>query len=348
LPRAGPDGIFSLGIAGEVSALARPAGKRIYALSAARDAVRPFLQNLKVRNFSPNTVDAYRRDLDQFFSFCLRSGKDEVDHRVVREFLASLVSRGSCRSTVARKLSSLRSLYRFMEDHSGLSGNPMTAVKSPRLPRHLPRPLTQSQAKLALDHRPGGSSSPELDCRNLAILETLYATGVRASELAGLNRRDLDLQRGLLMVMGKGQKARIVPVGNQAVAALRRYVREVRSKHASAASAADREALFLSVRGRRLSRRDLHRIVRRECAGLAVERPVGPHTWRHSYATHLLEGGADLRSVQELLGHASLRSTQIYTKVTAERLREVYERTHPRSRTGEGSAVAKNGLPPDR
>lgn len=305
----------------------------------ARRAVAPFFASLKVRNFSPNTVEAYRRDLEQFFDFCGRHEKAQVSHRLIRDFLADRMSCGAGRSTLARKLSALRSFYRFAQTRGYLGENPTVLVRSPRLPRRLPRPLTQGQAQAVLEGPEGQARSPALDCRNRAIIETLYATGVRASELVGLDRRDLDLDRGLLKVTGKGNKTRLVPVGSKAIGALRRYLCDGRPQHVRPSPAADRDALFLTVRGHRLSRRDVHRIVRRECAGLETERPVGPHTWRHSYATHLLERGADLRSVQELLGHASLRSTQVYTKVTAERLREVYERAHPRAgaaRTGDG------------
>jgi site-specific recombinase XerD len=311
----------------------------------AKKALQSFLDNLRFRAFSDHTLQAYSRDVRQFTDYCAAEQITRIDRHAVRAFLSDQMARGRSRASLSRKLSCLRSYFRHGKENGFWQQDPTAGISSARLPRRLPRPLTQSQAALVLDL--SAMPAPQVDgedrrarirvllaTRDRAILETFYATGIRVSELAGLDLQDLDLGGGYLQVMGKGRKMRSIPVGSHAILALREYLGLVRPQLASESGPdGDRRAVFLTARGRRLDRRNIHRIVRRAAAGVNTGRPVGPHTWRHSFATHLLERGADLRSVQEMLGHASLRSTQIYTKVSPEHLRQVYERAHPRVRS---------------
>lgn len=313
-------------------------------------AVAAFLTyQAAVKHASSHTVQAYRRDLMQFVSY-LRSGTAGEAGRAggemrpvhIRGFMAHQAARGLSRPSVARKLSCLRTFFRHACLEGTYQADPTAAVRSPKLPRRLPRPLTQPEAARLLDGQPSSRHRWELIERDVAILETLYGGGVRASELVGLDLRDLDLARGMLKVMGKGSKERLVPVGQKAIAALDRYLRHgrpelLRKRSGPGSGPPGGQAVFLNARGDRLTRRSLHRVVR-EAACAAGSGGVSPHTWRHSYATHLLEGGADLRVVQELLGHTSLRSTQVYTKVSAERLRAVYDRAHPHARQATAEA----------
>lgn len=299
------------------------------------EAIDQYLQHLQAaRGTRDNTLDAYRRDLAQFCRFCREvhgyKHLDEIRPATVRGFIAGQQARKMSRRTCARKLSSIKSLFRYASATRMLESNPARPIHAPRLPRLLPRPLTAPEAERVLDCEQG---SPQRDsalaARDRAIIETLYASGVRASELVGLELGDLDLGRGIIKVMGKGRKERLVPIGRKAVAALRSYLSLARPSLLGAQSTG---ALFLNYRGHRLTRRSLGRIVNE--AGAPSGKRVTPHTWRHSFATHLLDGGADLRSVQEMLGHASLRTTQIYTGVTLERLRRIYEQAHPRHEPG--------------
>ncbi len=314
-------------------------------------AISSYLDYMQVKHASPHTLEAYRRDLGQFLA-SLASASDpqqvldaEIRPAAVRRFMADKTADKLARSSVARKLSCLRSFFRYACVEGYYKADPTKLVRSPRLPRRLPRPLTQSEAARMLDRKAPAPLRPELAERDVAIMETLYAGGVRASELVGLDLRDLDLSRGMLKVMGKGGKERLVPVGSKAIAALGRYLQGSRPRLLSGATDPDPQAVFLNSKGGRLTRRSLHRVVRYSAAGFDGGFAVSPHTWRHSFATHLLERGADLRVVQELLGHASLRSTQIYTKVSAERLRLVYERAHPRSGLASGAGAAEGKEP---
>lgn len=287
------------------------------------------------RGASPHTVAAYSSDLAQFFGFLQRiptlRAQDPagVSHVHVRAFLAFLQSKRYSRRSVARKLAAIRAFFRFRSHRRGLDLNPGRAVATPRLPRRLPRFLAEEEAG-ALVERPDPRTP--LGKRDRALLEILYGSGLRVGELVSLDLDDVDATGGVVRVQGKGGRERLAPLGSKAIAALGDYLERGRPRLLRLSAGADRErALFLNCRGSRLSARGVREVVARYSAGLGGGNPVSPHTLRHSFATHLLDNGADLRAVQELLGHASVATTQIYTHVTRERLRAVYERAHPRA-----------------
>jgi integrase/recombinase XerD len=302
----------------------------------AGDAER-YLDHLTVeRGLSENTLDAYRRDLRRYVGFLehrdVRSLRD-VDERTIRSFVASLSASthgpeaASYRATsVARTLSAVRSFHRFLLREGVTERDPAAGVAQPRLPRSLPRPLPVDDVRRLLEAPEKGSPT---GVRDRAILELLYGSGLRISELTGMDVDDLDLEEGSLRVLGKGGKEREVPLGSFAQEAVGAYLTRGRPALATGVS---RGALFLNARGGRLSRQSCARLLGRYVRLAGIDRRVTLHTLRHSFATHLLEGGADVRVVQELLGHASVATTQIYTLVTARHLREVYEESHPRAR----------------
>ncbi len=277
---------------------------------------------------SDDTVAVYSRDLAAFAGAVAEDGigqPGEVTRRHVRGYLARLTADGYARRTIARKLSSLRRYYRWAT-RSGLTEiDPTIGVSAPRADGRLPRVLKSSEIDTLLDHpRISVSGDPEhRRLRDLALLEVLYGSGVRVSELCGLDIGDLDLDRARATVLGKGSKQRQVPLSAPAVVALDLWLR--RGRHELVSDLTPPAAVFLNLAGRRLTPRDARRIVDRRAPS-----PTHPHALRHTFATHLLDGGADLRAVQELLGHADLGSTQIYTHVSKERLRAVLESTHPR------------------
>jgi len=288
------------------------------------------------RGLSPNTVEAYRRDLKRYASFLARRGiRDarQVEEDTVSSFVASESSRKNAEgkphavSTVARSLASVRAFHRFLVRDGETPDDPAAAVMRPKVPRSLPRPLSYDDVSRLLgsveDPSPAG-------LRDRAALELLYGAGLRISELVGLDVDDLDLDgEANVRVFGKGGKERMVPLGKYACEAVQRYLREGRPELASQRS---RAALLLNHRGGRLTRQGCARILKAHAARAGIGKRVTPHTLRHSFATHLLEGGADVRVVQELLGHSSVATTQIYTLVTKEHLREVYMTSHPRAR----------------
>ena len=323
------------------------------------DRIDDFLKHLALgRHASPMTVRCYRTDLREFESFLktgLRSFRrggawsegatrapalTAVDHTMVRAYLAFLNERGVSRATVARKLAALRSFYRELNRQGLVSGSPAAMVATPRQEKRLPHPMTEDEVRVLLDSAFGGG---ERDLRDRSILELLYATGCRVSEVVGADLGDLDMgaradDGGVLRVLGKGRKERLVPVGTLAIAALAGYLRLRGSEGGGGrpVRAADRDALFLNARGGRLTDRSVRRILDTRLRLAAVSGHVSPHALRHSFATHMLNAGADLRSIQELLGHASLSTTQKYTKVSTRRLMEVYARAHPRGGAGGG------------
>ena len=278
---------------------------------------------------SPNTVEAYKNDLREFLRFCHRRGLSvpcDLEPRVVSEFLREQTRRGFSAATTSRRHASLRTFARFLV-YSGVTKRDFTrAVRGPRTPLRLPRFLTEEEVErlLMMPDRstPRGS-------RDAAILELLYATGLRASEVAALDIGDVDWDTGFLRCRGKGDKVRVVPVGPSALNAMHDWVRNHRPRFVVRNGGG--EALFVSRNGRRLLRVDIFRIVKRYAkeAGLPPE-AISPHVLRHCFASHLLSRGADLRSVQELLGHASVATTQVYTHVDVRRLKELHSRYHPR------------------
>lgn len=295
----------------------------------AHDVARAFLRHLSSeRNLSINTVEAYRRDLEQFFDFAARERTDPMtcDHRTVRRYLAWLTTRGFARASVHRKAAALRAFYRFCVRRDERSDNPATAVATPKKASRLPAVMKRAQVE-ALMTVPGDDDP--IGLRDRAILELLYSCGIRVSELTGLDLDEVDFGRAQVRVLGKGRRERIVPMGEPAADALRSYVAKGRSDLIRDGSPP--AALFYNKRGKRLGQRDVRALVTRYARDVVPGGKVSPHTFRHTFATHLLEGGADLRAVQELLGHIDLRTTQIYTRVSQERLRRVYELSHPRA-----------------
>jgi integrase/recombinase XerD len=293
------------------------------------------------RGLAANTLLAYRRDLKRYVAFLRERGIDDalaVDESTVIAYVEFLKSArdddGRPRfapSSIARSLVAVRSFHRFCVDEGLVGVDPSEEVGAPRVPQGIPKALTEEEVEALLGAVPGEDARAQ---RDRAILETLYATGVRISELVGLDRRDLDFEAGVVRVFGKGSKERVVPVGGSARTALRRYLERGRPELSGTGrrARAAGEAVFLNARGGRLTRQGCWKIVRAvgERAGLGGR--LSPHVLRHSCATHMLDRGADIRVVQELLGHASLSTTQVYTKVSPERLRAVYDAAHPRAR----------------
>ncbi|MFY9586187.1 MAG: tyrosine recombinase [Actinomycetota bacterium] len=293
------------------------------------DLARRFLRHLSSeRNLSPNTVDAYRRDLNQYFEFCRRerSDPDTATYRTVRRYLAWLTTRGFARASIHRKAAALRAYYRFAVRLGVRGDNPATMVQTPKKGSRLPTVLKRAQVETFLGLPPEDDT---IGLRDHAILELLYACGIRVGELTGLDLDEIDFGRAQVRVMGKGSRERIVPMGEPAADALRTYLAKARSWFIKDASPP--AALFYNRRGKRLGQRDVRALVTRYAKEAAPGGKVSPHTFRHTFATHLLEGGADLRAVQELLGHIDLRTTQTYTRVSRERIRQVYDISHPRA-----------------
>lgn len=299
--------------------------------------VEQFLERLiREKGCSTNTARAYRIDLNQFCDFLVSKGKihgyddpfwhTTVDPLVIRAYLADLFKKTE-KATIARKLSALRSFFAFLEKLGLVDGNPAAEVSTPRLQKYLPAHLTVDQAFRLLE-------VPERDSvlgmRDAAILEVLYSCGLRVSELSDLDVEDVDFENRIIRVVGKGNKERLVPVGKQAINVLKEYL-EVSStlrKDGNSKGA----PLFLNYRGGRLTPRSIARIIKKYALKCGLSSDISPHAMRHTFATHMLDGGADLRAVQELLGHESLSTTQKYTHLTLDRLMEVYDKAHPRSK----------------
>ena len=301
------------------------------------DAIRAFVTFLEVeRGASRETIRGYRSDLRQFLSYAgtLRPAAasaltpQEVDPLTIRGYLAWLDRKKEKKASLARKLAALRSFFRFMA-REGLAGeNPAAEVRTPKQPQYLPRVLTKDDANALMEFPEGDDLSAR---RDRAILETLYSTGARVSELVGMNVEDLNRSDGLVRLRGKGRKERIVPIGTVALEALREYHASLRPSAVShQLSARSDIPVFTNNRGGRLTARSVERIVEKHSRRLSGG-SVSPHALRHSFATHLLDEGADLRAIQEMLGHASLATTQKYTHLATDHLLEVYDRAHPRA-----------------
>ena len=253
----------------------------------------------------------------------------QADTNTVRAFLTQLDEHQYSSATMARKIATLRSFYRWMDRRGLVASNPMLLIRTPRQNKRLPKAIDVTQVEKLL-------SAPDdtdlLGARDRAILETLYSTGIRVSELVGINRSDIDEAGQAMIIRGKGRKERIVPLGSHALAALGHYMKMLRSDPRAADTADDADApLFINKHGSRLSTRSVRRKVSKYLAKAGLDPDISPHTLRHSFATHLLDNGADLRSVQELLGHQSLSTTQVYTHLTTQRMREAYDDAHPRA-----------------
>ena len=316
-----------------------------------KEAIQKFLAYLRtVRNASPQTLNGYESDLAQFLEYLSPPGTQppalsQIDHRVIREFLGHLYDRKLQKATAARKLSSIRSFFKFCSREGLVRDNPARLVATPKLPKRLPAVLTAEEMNAFLDvlaqakserkpHIVGHARQTEIEARLLlprdrAILELLYASGLRVSELTGLNLADIDRKEQMLRVLGKGNKERIVPYGSKAEQALEKYwpVRSELLRKARRRS--DPEAVFLNYIGGRLTRRSVGKIVKKYVRLVNLNWDLHPHSLRHAFATHLLSDGADLRAIQELLGHASLSTTQRYTHTSIRQLMEVYDKAHP-------------------
>ena len=289
--------------------------------------VDAFLRHLqKERNASAHTVRAYATDLAQLVAHVREElGKDgeprDVDHLMVRSFLARLHEGGLKKVSASRKLASVRTFFRYLCREGVMERNPARVILSPRLERRIPSHLEEDDVRALLDV----SAEDDAGRRAQALLEMLYATGVRCAELVGMDRAAVDLETRVVRVLGKGRKERIVPFGMRARDALAAYL-PVRT-----AAKPDSDALFVTARGARLTDRAVRRILAARLKEIALGKRVTPHTLRHSFATHLLQRGADLRSIQELLGHASLSTTQRYTHLNARQILEIYAKAHPRA-----------------
>lgn len=296
--------------------------------------IESFLNHLRIeKNVSNLTVISYRTDLNQFFDFLAdryqvpidKISIDILNHKAVREYLANMQDEGLSRATMARKLASLRSFIKFLCRENILTGNPIATVATPRQEKRLPRFLYPEDINALLN---APDSSKPIGKRDRAILETLYCTGVRVSELAGMDISNLDPEDDFIKVKGKGNRERLVPIGSKARQALKEYINSSRPFLGKKIDCED--ALFLNKYGNRLSARSIRNIINKYVQQAALNQKVSPHTLRHTFATHLLNAGADLRSVQELLGHVKLSTTQIYTHVTRDKIKTIHNNTHPR------------------
>jgi site-specific recombinase XerD len=302
-----------------------------------RDALGSFDRSLRARGLAEKTRRAYGLDVGELAAWAARAGisPDGVGHRILRRYAAHLAAgdrergRALSRQTVARKLAAIRSFYGHLVERGGLEQNPADLVPSPRRPRGLPRALRADEVERLLDRIPARTP---LEARDRALFELAYSCGLRCEEIVNLDLESIDFDAEELRVLGKGAKTRIVPIGEPAQAALERYLSKARpSLSRDRAKPRAEPALFLSKNGRRLSASDVRRRLRLWLRAASLAGGISPHVLRHSFATHLLEGGADLRSIQELLGHASLSTTQLYTRVESGRLRSQYARSHPRA-----------------
>jgi integrase/recombinase XerC len=304
--------------------------------------IEAFLEALRNRALSEHTISSYEFDLRDFQKFAAsrRTDIDHVDHTFLRDFLNHLYEKKPKKLqkvSVARKLACLRTFFKFLVKDGRLKSNPAELISSPRLPKKLPSYLGEDEAAAVVEMLQGPSMK---DLRDRAMLELLYASGLRVRELVGLNDESLDMSQQLVRVFGKGKKQRIVPFGEHAARALAAYVSERGRMGLAGAEDDGQMPLFVSLRGRRLDARDVQRLVEKTRMRLPSGRRTTPHTLRHTFATHLLERGADLRAIQELLGHSSLATTEKYTHVSLEHLRAEYDKAHPKAKRKE----KKNGV----
>jgi integrase/recombinase XerD len=293
--------------------------------------IEEFLDYLDVeKGYSHHTSAAYRNDLSQFRSYLEKQGYSscqDVHRSCIEDYMLYLKGRGYAPSTVARKIAAVKSFFHFLVADGVLADDPTVTVDSPAVDKHLPRPLSSDETARLLA-QPAKNSGPKA-CRDWALLELMYATGMRASEVIGLAVDQVDLDARTVRCVGKGDKERVLPLYERACDALQAYLEDGRTKLLQGKA---ERVLFVNHRGRPLTRQGLWLIVKEYAIAAGIDRPVTPHVLRHSFATHLLDGGAGLREVQELLGHANISSTQIYTKVSTRRKREAYDKAHPRAK----------------
>lgn len=282
--------------------------------------IEKFVSYLEIeRNASPHTILNYKVDLKEFSKFLGETALEKVDYLALRKFLVHLKTRQLKPRSMARKVACLRAFFKFLNRDGLIKANPALLLSSPKLDKPLPRFLTEDEVAKLIE---APSKEKILGLRDRAILETLYSTGMRIAELTSLDVEKIDYISGVVKVLGKGRKERLLPIGDKAVGAIRDYLSK-RKKNT--------DTLFLNKNGSRLSARGVRLILDKYIHKTSIKEKISPHTLRHSFATHLLNRGADLRSVQELLGHANLSTTQIYTHLTTERLKNIYDHAHPRA-----------------
>ncbi len=285
--------------------------------------VDKFIRYLEIeREVSPHTSLNYRIDFKRFSKFLGKKRLEDVDYLFMRQFLADLRHGNLSRASIARTLSALRSFFKFLVREQLVHTNPLAGIATPKKEKKLPVFMHEAEV-LKLIEAPAGDL---LGLRDKAILETLYSTGMRVSELVGMDVDNCDLVGGVVKIFGKGKKERLALIGNKASKVINEYIRASKSMRSR-----ETKAIFLSKHGKRMSDRSVRRVVDFYVKKVSLHNDISPHTFRHSFATHLLNRGADLRSVQELLGHASLSTTQIYTHVSTERMKEAYQKAHPRA-----------------
>ena len=283
--------------------------------------IEKFMRYLEIeKNYSAHTILNYRLDLEDFKKFTGDIDLEKIDYLFLRKYLAVLKEKNLGNRTIGRHLSSLRSFFRFLTRENYLKINPILMLSSPKLDKHLPSVMTETEVAKLIESAFAKDDKDERGLRDRAILETFYSSGLRISELTALSLSDIDFISGIIKVMGKGKKERVVPIGDTALMAIRKYL-DKRKKQG--------EVIFLNKNGSRITTRGVWDIVKKYLKSAGINQGISPHTFRHSFATHLLNRGADLRTVQELLGHASLSTTQIYTHLTTERLKSVYDKAHP-------------------
>ena len=272
------------------------------------------------KNYSTHTILNYKLDLQDFATFLGNTDLEKVDYLCLRKYLAVLKEKNLKSQTVNRRLSALRSFFKFLVREGHLKTNPCLALSSPKLKKHLPNFLTEEEVSKLIESAFAKNKDDSMGLRDRAILETFYSTGMRISEVSSLSLDDIDFIGGIIKVMGKGKKERIVPIGDAASLAIKEYLERRKKQN---------EAVFLNKNGRRITARGIRDVVSKYIQRASLKQGVSAHTLRHSFATHLLNRGADLRTVQELLGHANLSTTQIYTHLTTDRLKSVYDKAHP-------------------
>jgi len=272
------------------------------------------------KNYSAHTILNYKLDLQGFNKFIAGTDLEKIDYLNLRKYLAVLKEKNFSNRTVGRKLSSLRSFFRFLNREGYIKTNPILMLSSPKLEKHLPSFMTEEEVYKLIESAFGKTDKDLLGLRDRAILEVFYSSGLRISELVGLNLDDIDFISGILKIRGKGKKERIVPIGETALTTIKKYL-DKRKKQV--------DAVFLNNNSRRITTRGVRNIVIKYLHAAGIKPGVSAHTFRHSFATHLLNRGADLRTVQELLGHANLSTTQIYTHLTTDKIKSVYDKAHP-------------------